>query len=449
MTGREEQINNLNTYFESDNNNITVLYGRYRVGKTALIREFSKEKNVVYFECAPTVDFELLNSINRAFSNQIEGYVYASNFDGVFEQVKNSPEIKLLVFEEFQNIVKADLGFLVSLLRFMQELGSSRKIMVLFTSSSVSWVENSMVKTIGRAALSINAFVKLKELSYVDIVGMFPECNVNTLLCVYALTGGVPGYVSMWNPKATVKENICKLFLDRNGVFAREAELFIKDEFRETGVYSTILKCLAGGMNKLNEIHEYTGYGRDKISVYLKNMIEREIVEKVFSYDSGTNEHTRKGLYRIQDDFINFWYRFVYPDYAILASMEPEDFYDKYVEPGLNEFLLEAFIKIAGEFMDIVNDMGRFSATYDRKGRWHGKTGDLHVIYQNDNRYIIGQAYVGDKPVDITDYQAIIDNAMIAGIKDPVVYMFSACGFTQGLEQMAGDKLVTVAIEDL
>ena len=449
MTGREEQINNLNTYFESDNNNITVLYGRYRVGKTALIREFTKEKKAVYFECAPTVDFELLNSINRAFANQIEGYVEASNFDGVFEQLKDKDDIKLLIFEEFQNIVKADLGFLVSLLRFMQELGSSRKVMVVFTSSSVSWVENSMVKTIGRAALSINAFVKLKELSYVDIVGMFPECNVNTLLCLYALTGGVPGYVSMWNPKATVKENICKLFLDRNGVFAREAELFIKDEFRETGVYSTILKCLAGGMNKLNEIHEYTGYGRDKISVYLKNMIEREIVEKVFSYDSGTNEHTRKGLYRIQDDFINFWYRFVYPDYAILASMEPEEFYDKYVEPGLNEFLLEAFIKIAGEFMDIVNDMGRFSGTYDRKGRWHGKTGDLHVIYQNNDKFIVGQAYVGDKPVDVTDYQAIIDNALIAGIKDPVVYVFSACGFTQELEQMTGDKLITVSIEDL
>ena len=449
MTGREEQINNLNAYFESDNNNITVLYGRYRVGKTALIREFSKEKKAVYFECAPTVDFELLNSINRAFANQIEGFVPASNFDGVFEQLKDKDDIKLLIFEEFQNIVKADLGFLVSLLRFMQELGASRKIMVLFTSSSVSWVENSMVKTIGRAALSINAFVKLKELSYVDIVGMFPECNVNTLLCVYALTGGVPGYVSMWNPKATVKENICKLFLDRNGVFAREAELFIKDEFRETGVYSTILKCLAGGMNKLNEIHEYTGYGRDKISVYLKNMIEREIVEKVFSYDSGTNEHTRKGLYRIKDDFINFWYRFVYPDYAILASMEPEMFYDKYVEPGLNEFLLEAFIKIAGEFMDIVNDMGRFSDTYDRKGRWHGKTGDLHVIYQNDDKFIIGQAYVGEKPIDVTDYQVIIDNALIAGIKEPIVYMFSACGFTQELEQMAGDKLVTVSIEDL
>ena len=50
------------------------------------------------------------------------------------------------------------------------------------------------------------------------------------------------------------------------------------------------------GKNKLNDIHEYTGYGRDKISVYLKNLIAREIVEKIFSYDVFGNENTRKGL---------------------------------------------------------------------------------------------------------------------------------------------------------
>ena len=99
--------------------------------------------------------------------------------------------------------------------------------------------------------------------------------------------------------------------------------------------------------------------------------------------------------------------------------------------------------------MDIVNGMGRFNETYDRKGRWHGKTGDLHVIYQKNDKFIIGQAYVGDKAVDTSEYQTMIENALIAGIKDPVVYMFSACGFTQELEQMAGDKLITVSIEDL
>ena len=448
MTGREEHINKLTSFYDAENNNLTVLYGRFRVGKTALIREFIKDKSCVYFECAQTVDFELPANLNRAFKAQLAQYKDASSYDGIFEQLRHNTDIRVLVFEEFQNIVKADLGFLVSLLRYMQE--KDNHIMVILTSSSVAWVENSMVKAIGRAALSINAFVKLKELSYADMVGMFPEADANKLLGMYAVTGGIPGYLAHWNIRKSLKDNICDLYLNREGFFAREAELFIRDEFRESGVYNTILKCLANGMNKLNEIHEYTGYGRDKISVYLKNLIEREIVEKIFSYDFGVNEHTRKGLYRIKDDFISFWYRFVYPNYGFLGIMNPDDFYTMYIEPKFHEFKLEAFIKIAGEFMDIIGDMGRLPVEATKKGRWYGKTGDLHVVFVgNENEAIIGQAYVGDKPVGVSDYEDILSRLEIAGMKETYVYMFSACGFTKELLSKAGDRLVLIAIEDL
>lgn len=89
------------------------------------------------------------------------------------------------------------------------------------------------------------------------------------------------------------------------------------------------------GKNKLNDIHEYTGYGRDKISVYLKNLIAREIVEKIFSYDVFGNENTRKGLYRIQDSFIEFWYRYIYQDWSRIDVTEPYEFMTVTLKTGL------------------------------------------------------------------------------------------------------------------
>ena len=447
MTGRDEHLTKLNDFYETGSNNLTVLYGRHRVGKTAIIKEFIKDKHAVYFECPQTVDFELINGINGAFKAQLAGFKESRDYDEIFIQLNNGQDVRLLIFEEFQNIVKADLGFLVSLLRFMQQ---NDGYMVVLTSSSVAWVENSMVKAIGRAALSINAFIKVKELNYSDMVSMYPELDVKKLLSMYAITGGVPGYLRHWDGKTDVKDNICRLYLDREGFFAREAELFIRDEFREIGVYNTILKCLAVGMNKLNEIHEYTGYGRDKISVYLKNLIEREIVEKVFSYDFGANEYTRKGLYRIKDDFVSFWYRFVYPNYGMLGVVSSENFYDKYVEPKFEEFLLEGFIKIAGEFLEIINDMDRMPVKVEKKGRFYGKAGDLHVVFEGDNGVVvIGQAYVGDRVVTVEDYEDILHRLEVAGMKESYVYMFSACGFSADLLKMAGERLIPVSIEDL
>ncbi|MGN0374297.1 MAG: ATP-binding protein [Butyrivibrio sp.] len=449
MTGREEELDNLNSLYNADKNILTVLYGKYRVGKTTLLREFMKNKSCLYFEASQTVDVELLHSLNAAMAAQMENYAPAKDYDALFDRIKNSG-IRLIVLEEFQNLVKADLGFIVSLLRFYQDGEREHNVMIVLTGSSVAWVENSMVKSMGRAALYINSFIKIKEFNYSDTVDMFPECSAGELLGIYAVTGGMPGYLTRWNPKQDIKSNICRLFLSEDSPFMREAELYLKDEFRETGVYSIILKCLAAGMNKLNEIHEYTGYGRDKISVYLKNMIEREIVEKVFSFEGENSELTRKGLYRIKDDFISFWYRFVYPEYGILAVTPGEVFYDRYIAPGFNDFLLEAFIKIASEFMNIINNMGRlpFKGTY--KGRWHGKMGELHIIFEGDKgQFVIGQAFVGDVPVGTGEYNTILADAKLAGLENPCVYMFSACGFTEELLNMQGPNLVAVRIEDL
>ena len=447
MIGREEQLNSLNQYFASEKSNLTILYGRHRIGKTALLSEFMKDKNVAYYEARPAVEFEQIECLKRVISVQQGRVIKGSSYDAVLESVLEDKKLNLLVIEEFQYLVKSGTGFMNAIADLMK---SGRKIMIILTCSSVSWIENSMVKTVGGAAFSINAFMKLKEISYVDTVNMFPDSDADTLLCMYGITGGVPGYLQKWDASKSVRENVCNLFLAGESILGHEAENYVMDEFREIGVYNTILYCLASGHNKLNEIHEYTGFGRDKISVYLKNLIAREIVEKIFSYDAGGNENTRKGLYRIQDGFLNFWYRYIYPYAGMIEITKPEEFYDKYIGPQLNEFLINAFIKIAGEFMDIMNDMGRLPFKAERKGSWYGKNGDLHLIYEDENRKaVIAEVYVGKEPVDIKDYEAVTRNAVLAGIDADYFYLFSTSGFTKELADMQNQGVTLIGIDEL
>ncbi len=449
MTGRDEQLNSLNGYYESDRNNLTILYGRHRIGRTGLIREFIADKPAAYYSALPAVDFEQIRSMNRAFTAQLNSFKEADNYSNIFTGIFNSG-IKVLVVEEFQNIVKADPDFMNSVAALVKGELSAGKVMVILATSSIAWVENSMVRAIVSAAFSINAFMKLKELNYVDTVSLFPESDTNSNLCMYGVTGGIPGYMTMWNGAATVKENICGLILNRDGKLYKEAITYIRDEFREIGVYNTILGCLAAGRNKLNEIYEYTGFGRDKISVYLKNLIEREIVEKIFSYDAGGSEYTRKGLYRIKDSFINFWYGYVYPYASQLELLGEYQFYDTYIEGRMDGFLQAAFIKIAGEFLDILNDMGRLPYKAERKGSWYGKMGDIHVIMEaEDGRAVIGQAYIGSEPVTVEQYEQLMENTGLAGINADCFYLFSSGGFDDKLRSISSDKLILVGIDEL
>ncbi len=451
MVGRKEQLAGLNGYYASDKNNLTIVYGRHGIGKSTLIKEFAGDKRAIYFEAAAADRENMLAAYCHAVSEQIGLHISSDNYVDVFRMAAaKSHGTLLLLFEEFQNIVKNDGSFMGSIAALVRGAIADCKVMVILTSPSVAWIENSMVKAIGEAAFSINVFMKLRELSFADVVDMYPECDVRTALYMYAVTGGVPLYLKEWNPDESIQSNVCRLFLRTGGIFRKEAEYFIKAEFRESSVYNILLGCLAAGQNKLNEIHETTGFGRDKISVYLNNLIEREIAEKIFSYDAGGNREVRKGLYRVSDGFCSFWYGLVHPYMGMLGIMEPEEFYEKYVEDKLDVFILETFIKVAAEFMDIMNDAGRLMLKGQYKGRWYGKNGNIHIIYEDENSdAVTAQVYAMSRPVDKRDYDELMESIELAAVKAKQIFMFSTSGFDSDLADIQNNSLMLIKIEDL
>ena len=442
MTGREEQLNTLNEHAASGAGNLTILYGRPGIGKTTLIREFLKDHEAFYFEAVSGADFELRSCMARAAGQEaFEGY-------GELFSALLSRGLRIFIFDEFQNIVKNDAEFMPQVASLVRS--SVDKVMVICVCSSVSWVENAMVRAIGAAAFAINTFMKLKEFSYMDMVNAFPNCDAKTVLSIYAVTGGVPRYVAMWDGRASFRENVCRLFLAQDGALRKEAEQYIREEFRETGVYFTILHCLASNRNKLNEIHEYTGYGRDKISVYLKNMIDREIVEKVFSYDIGGNENTKKGLYRIRERFVAFWFAYIYPQAGILSVTEPEDFYDRFIAPTVSASRQEAYEQVACEFLQIMNEMGRLGDRYEFKGGWYGKKGNLELVFAGEKGdSLIGRVFVKEEPVTREELDKTLELKELSGLKGEKVYLFSLSGFTDDLMGLADERLGLVDIRDL
>ena len=112
----------------------------------------------------------------------------------------------------------------------------------------------------------------------------------------------------------------------------------LSGELREFGVYSTILYTIARGKQKLNDIHLATGFSRAKISVYLKNLMELDLVEKVYSYGAGPRDDSKKGLYRIINPALEFWYRFLFAEQSALVSETAEAFYEKRIQSQLQPF---------------------------------------------------------------------------------------------------------------
>lgn len=458
--GRSEETEILTKYYESEENSLLVLYGRTGIGKTAFIKNFAKDKNFFYYCATQASEKHQISMLTESIKKQVGFY----SVDEQVDEDMTQPDVlmrlmqridsdkKLVVIDEFHNMIKQNKDFMDTIVRLIDGELFDEKVCVVLISSSISWIENGLVSYIGSAALKINEFIKLKELSFVDTVRMFPSYSVPDSMMIYAITGGVPVYMTKLSDSLSVKENICRNILAPEAFLRHEGANHIKEELRETSLYNTIIKFIADGANKLNELHNLTGFGRDKISVYLKNLSEREIVEKVFSYESNGREYTRKGLYRIKSGFTEFWFRYIYGRESFIEIMTAEEYYDRYIEPTLNEFALEAFIKVGTEYISILDSMNKLPFKIERTGRWWGKNGNIDIIgVSHEQEYVIGKCNWLDDTFKFSTFEELMYNVGLAGIGNEYIYLFSRNDFDNELKEFAGENknINLISLNDL
>lgn len=314
LPGRTAELKHLNTYYDQDGSQIMVVYGQKNVGKTQLLKDFVEDKSFYYYHAKSASEREQRYLWGAELGRKDIKLSKYPSFTDIFEAIiENKGAKKVIILDEFQYIVKSSDNFMSELVSFVHNNWQTQNLMVVLVSSSIGWVENSMINKIGDAAYELSSFLKVKELSFESITEHFAGFSIEQCIEAYAVLGGIPGLWAYFNDKLSVKENIIRSILSPMSLLNQEGQRIVEEELRETGVYNTILASIAQGNHKLNDLYMHTDFSRAKISVYLKNLMELELVEKVFSYDTEGKENTQKGIYRISNHFVNFYFTYIYP----------------------------------------------------------------------------------------------------------------------------------------
>lgn len=327
LVGRDTELHFLNQYYSKSGSQILVVYGQRGIGKTALLRSFSAGRKSSYYTARACSAREQLYQWGCELREQgIEVSLYP-DYQELLSAIltTETTEKQILVVEEFHHIIKSDDLFLTELITLLNHRSSTDShFMVILCTSASGWVENNMISRIGSRAMALSGLLKVRELKPEDMRAVYPEYSVTDNECIYDVLGGVPGFWSAFDRKLTAKENIISNILSKKSRLHEELALFIAEELREPAVYYTILSALARDCCKLNDIYKHTGFSRAKISVYLKNLMELEFVEKVSS-----------GTYQISNAYVKFYFRFLFPHRSRLDSLSPEEYYRQYIEAYL------------------------------------------------------------------------------------------------------------------
>jgi AAA+ ATPase superfamily predicted ATPase len=447
---RTAELKLMEEQFASPENNLVILYGRKGMGKTTLLTEFLEGKAATfYYEGTECVDKLQLIQMLRNMA-EIPQNSENLNYPLLFSDfIGKRLEKTIIVLDEFHYIIKNSPNF-VEALQLLRN--AERPVMFILCSSSIRWAENEMISSLGTSASYITAYMKLKEFTFVDFVHRFPKSSVETCIHINAILGGIPEYLDDWQEGQSVKNNIKNLLLNKNSRLFMAPQQFLKLELREPAVYNTILFTLAEGNRKLNDLHAKTGFSRAKISVYLKHLIQLDLVEKLVPLNAEGKENVQKGLYRIKDNFLSFWYRFVFPNLSDLMLGKADKVYDNEVAPYLNKYMGEYFADVCTEFLKLMNFHLRLPEKFIWWDRWYGKNGTIDILALGEhNKSLVGKCLWEERVTEISDYETLNSLAREAGINPNYCYLFSKGGFTQELRDLVAgnNNVMLIELEDL
>lgn len=431
-------VKQLEELFKEQGNSILILYGKKECEKEQLLNVYCQNKKFFYYRAREAEAKQQLAYMGQEIQNHFQVTLPKASYEEYFKRVKSGgPEKLVLVIDEFERIVKKDDSFLAAIGLLKEKKLYPGPVQIILSTSNVNWVEHEMEEKRGQNVIP-DARIRVGDLDFLEVVRAFPEYSVSECIKVYGVLGGTPLYINRFHAKRSIKENICQTILSPGGALHHAVDDLLAGQLRERSVYNTILSCLASGTQKLNDIYLQTGFSRAKISVYMKKLSEVGILEKVHSFETGGWENAKKGVYRIKNPFVHFWFSFIYPNLSDFHFLGAREFYEKHIEDGLDGYLKQYFSKVCEEYLSLLGKVGRLPMKVTKMGTWVGKEGTIDVVMQNEIREMMVGVCNWMKPeFDMEMCQKLFESLEQAKIKPRFIFLFSATTFAEEVQEMA------------
>lgn len=387
---REKELAELSESLNSETFEFMILYGRRRIGKTELILKATENRKRIYYLAVGAKNLERFYSLCTRHYPEVSKL--KMDWEVLFEFLKNGSDV--VVIDEFQNMIQEDVNILNTFQSITDIIlkGSGLKLFLLGSSVSVitSKVLDYKSPLYGRRTGSM----ELKAVSFFDLKKFFPAFETKELVEIYGFADGIPFYLIKIDKPFWLWLNE---EIEREKSFIRdEVDFLMRYEFKDVSTYKLILEAVAHGKTKLNEIKDFIKVKRTDISPYLRNLIEVGMIKRTVPITEKVK--SRLGRYYIDDNFIKFWFRYVYPN---SSSIEEGIFDVNIIERDYSEYLGGVFEDVAKQFL-IKERENIFSFT--KIGKWWYKGNEIDIVAMDEGTKQI--LFVECKWQDLTWEQA-------------------------------------------
>jgi AAA+ ATPase superfamily predicted ATPase len=452
---RQDELSFLEEKWNAGEAQFLVLWGKRRVGKTELLKQFIKDKPHVYYLSENTNEKEQLLRLSHALGRYFEEPLLEtrgfSSWEECFRYIEAKKSRFVLVIDEFPYLVYSNPGVTSLFQKAWDEYWKHGNVFLVLLGSSMAMMENEVLGYKSPLYGRRTGQWRVDPMPF-NAVKLFRQGrSFEDRMAHYAVAGGIPAYWLHFNDERGFEDNLRNSVLKKGEVLYDEVEFILREELREPRYYFALLQAIAQGKRRLSEIVNATGLSQPVANKYLGVLADLKIVERELPVTEGKPLKSKKGLYQITDEFFRFWFRFVFPKRSDL-EMGRIDEVSGSIARDLPQYLGGIYEKVAIQTLTVSqSELFPFSAI----GRWWDRQDEIDIVAINKERdtILFGEVKWSEKPLGNDIYEGLKKKAekVLWGSKNrkELFCLVSRSGFTSSLLKKAHEELVLIRKDDL
>ncbi len=458
---RKTEMETLENEYKRNASSLVVIYGRRRVGKTTLISEFIKNKRSLFFLASEESEVQNRNNFKDKAADFIENNILKNaevkNWDTIFKAIADTVfESKpVIVMDEFQYIGKSNPAFPSVFQRIWEEILKNRSVMVILCGSLISMMESQTLAYGSPLYGRRTAQIRMKQIPFSHYHEFFPNKSRRELIEMYAVTGGVPKYIELFSERSDIYRSIQDCVVNPSGYLYDEPHFLLQQEVTEIGSYFSIIKAIAAGNRKLSSISTVLEIKATSLTKYLKTLIDLDILEREVPVTEENPEKSKKGLYKIKDNYIRFWFAFVYPNMSFIESGNTHIVMDKIRKGVISAHTAFVYEDICREKMWDLNAADYWPFHFSKIGHWWDSKNEIDIAAfdPEGEDLILGECKYWQEAVGsniLHELEKKADKVEWKKNKRRVWYvLFGAAGFTEELKMIAAERENLLLFDEL
>ena len=452
FVNRKSELAFLEEQYHTNTASMVILYGRRRVGKTALITQFIKDKPSVYFLATEEREEQNRRSFKdlvAAFTkNELLAEVDIRQWESLFKLLaeKAVNQKLVIVIDEFQYLGKTNPAFPSVFQKIWDTILKDHLVMVILCGSLISMMESQTLAYSSPLYGRRTGQIRLKQIPFAYYSDFFPGLDRKKQIEFYSVTGGVPKYIELFQEEKDIYSAIEKNILQTSSFLYDEPDFLLQREVGEVGSYYSVIKTIAAGNKKLGKIAAALEMKQTGLTKYLKTLVDLDILEREVPVTELNPEKSKRGLYKIKDNYLLFWFKFIFPNQGLIESGHKDMAMDKIRRNFIDSHVSFVYEDICLETLWELNGRNVWPFHFDVAGRWWDNENeiDLVALDHEGKNIIYGECKYWNSPVGMEVFSSLRQKTYAVqwnnDCRKEYFALFSINGFTQELVAYANEK---------